>query len=151
MSVYYPFGRTTYSDYLQANSFVRDITGAIRSAGASVAGSIESSTAATCTAISDQTEAVVASNEALTDEFGRGFNAVNRTLDWGFRLVSQGLDNVRSSIEDLNATFSYNMGLIVTQLQVQSRLLLGVVERLDPQDAGKPNPHPGPGILPGRV
>ena len=130
MSVYYPFGRTTYSDYLQANSFVRDITGAIRSAGASVAGSIESSTAATCTAISDQTEAVVASNEALTDEFGRGFNAVNRTLDWGFRLVSQGLDNVRSSIEDLNATFSYNMGLIVTQLQVQSRLLLGVVERL---------------------
>ena len=113
MATNYPFGSMSYVQYLQANSFVRDVTDATAAASEELRW-----------AISDQTSEIVASNEALSREFGRGLDRLNRTFAWGF-------DSVRSSIEELNATFSYNMGLVVAQLQTENQLHLGVIERLD--------------------
>jgi uncharacterized membrane protein len=98
------FGRIRYTDYLQANSLVRDITGAIRQSGADLQ-----------TAISKDASARMASEEAIRRELG---------------VMSQGLDDVRWAIEDLNATFSYNMGLVIAQQQVQNRILLSLSEQL---------------------
>jgi TRAP-type C4-dicarboxylate transport system permease small subunit len=98
------FGRIKYTDYLQANSLVRDITGAIRQSGADLR-----------TAISKDASARVASEEAIKRDLG---------------VMSQGLDDIRWAVEDLNATFSYNMGLVIAQQQVQNRILLGLSEQL---------------------
>jgi WD40 repeat protein len=131
MSAHYPFGRVTYSEYLLVNSFIRDGAGDIRRAGGRVAAPIESCASVARNAVPDQPELIVATDEALCDEFGHRFDAVNRTLDWGFKVVSQGLDSARSSIEDLNANFGYGLGLLLTQLQARGQSLLVVAERLD--------------------
>jgi hypothetical protein len=73
MAIYYYGSGLTWVGYLQANSFVRDITGQIKKSGE-----------ATRHEISAQTIEIVASNERLAQEFGNGFDAVNGTLEMGF-------------------------------------------------------------------
>ena len=131
MASFYPFGRLHYSDYVQGEYYVRDITGAVKLSGDETAKTIARYGKLNLAATALQTFATLASDEALRREFGCGFDAVNRTLEWGLDVLSQGLDSVRSSIEDLNASFGYNIGLVIAQLQVQNQQLLGVVERLD--------------------
>jgi WD40 repeat protein len=106
--------------YLQANSFVRDITGQIKKSGE-----------ATRHEISAQTIEIVASNERLAQEFGNGFDAVNGTLEMGFQRLESALSNVDASIDSLRADFNYNMGLLLDRLQIQNQLIFGVLERLD--------------------
>ena len=120
-----------YSDYLQAKVYVRDITGAIGRAGNPSAGLAGDSDPAARSAVAEQLTTVVASNDALTREFGRGFDAATRTVHWSFDVMSQGLDSVHLSVEELNAAFGFRIGLVVTQRQAQRRLLHGVAERLD--------------------
>jgi len=60
MASYYYGSGLTWAGYLQADSFVRDITGQIKKSGE-----------AARHGISAQTREVVASNERLTQEFGR--------------------------------------------------------------------------------
>jgi WD40 repeat protein len=74
---------------------------------------------------------VVASNERLTQEFGRGFDAVNGTLEMGFGRLESALGGVEASIESLHSDFNYNMGLVLDQLQIQNQLTFGILERLD--------------------
>ena len=113
MSIYYRDSGLTWKQYLQADSFVQDITGGIERSGEGIK-----------TAISDQTKKIVASNDALAMEFGVGFDQVNSTLAWGFgRVVSE--------LSELRAEFSYGMGLVLEQLRIQQRSLDGILDRLD--------------------
>jgi len=113
MSIYYRESGLTWKQYLQADSFVQDITGEVRRTGQGIR-----------TAISDQTRNIIASNDALAREFGEGFDSVNSTLEWGFgRVVSE--------IVELRAAFSYGMGLVLEQLRIQQRTLDGILDRLD--------------------
>ena len=118
-SFYYGSG-LTWTGYLQADSFVRDITGQIRKSGE-----------ANRHKISAQTREIIASNERLSHEFGRGFDAVNGTLEIGFNRLESALGNVEASIDSLHSDFNYNMGLVLDQLQIQNQLTFGILERLD--------------------
>jgi tetratricopeptide (TPR) repeat protein len=120
MASYYYGSGLTWAGYLQADSFVRDVTGQIKKSGE-----------ATRHEISAQTREVVASNERLTQEFGRGFDAVNGTLEMGFDRLESALGDVEASIESLHSDFNYNMGLVLDQLQIQNQLTFGILERLD--------------------
>jgi WD40 repeat protein len=120
MASYYYGSGLTWAGYLQADSFVRDVTGQIKKSGE-----------ATRHEISAQTREVVASNEQLSQEFGRGFDAVNGTLEMGFGRLENALGDVEASIESLHSDFNYNMGLVLDQLQIQNQLTFGILERLD--------------------
>ncbi|NIA12318.1 MAG: hypothetical protein GWP10_22040 [Nitrospiraceae bacterium] len=120
MASYYYGSGLTWAGYLQADSFVRDVTGQIRKSGE-----------ATRHEISAQTREMVASNELLSQEFGRGFDAVNGTLEMGFDRLESALGDVEASIESLHSDFNYNMGLVLDQLQIQNQLTFGILERLD--------------------
>ncbi len=113
MAIYYRDSGLTWSQYLQADSFVQDITGQMQHSGEGIR-----------TAISDQTRDIIASNDALARDFGEGFDSVNSTLEWGFgRVVSE--------ISELRAEFSYGMGLVLEQLRIQQRTLESILDRLD--------------------
>ena len=99
---------------------MRDVTGQIKKSGE-----------ATRHEISAQTREMVASNERLTQEFGRGFDAVNGTLEMGFDRLESALGDVEASIASLHSDFNYNMGLVLDQLQIQNQLTFGILERLD--------------------
>lgn len=58
-------------------------------------------------------------------------NQISATLEFGFDRVNNALDNVETSIESLHSDFSYNMGLVLDQLQIQNQLTFGVLEKLD--------------------
>lgn len=113
MSVYYRDSGLTWRQYLQADSFVQDITGEIKRGGEGIR-----------TEISDQTKSIVASSDALSREFGEGFDQVNSTLEWGF-------EKVAGEISELRAEFSYGMGLILEQLRIQQKTLDDILNRLD--------------------
>jgi len=120
MASYYYGSGLTWAGYLQADSFVRDVTGQIKKSGE-----------ATRHEISAQTREVVASNERLSQEFGHGFDAVNGTLEIGFDRLESALGDVEASIDSLHSDFNYNMGLVLDQLQIQNQLTFGILERLD--------------------
>jgi len=102
MSTYYRNSGLTWEQYLQADSFVQDITGSVKRSGERVA-----------SAISTQSRQIVGS------------------LESGFGRMEYGLEQVAAGIEDLRAEFSYGMGLIVSQLQIQQQTLEGILDRLD--------------------
>jgi tetratricopeptide (TPR) repeat protein len=81
--------------------------------------------------ISAQTQEIVAGNDELVREFGKGFDATNRTLEWGFSHIAEGLSEISSTIEDLRADFNYNIGLVIEQMQIQNKLINKVIEKLD--------------------
>jgi len=84
-----------------------------------------------CAEISGQTQEIVAGNDELVREFGKGFDTTNRTLEWGFSNVADGLSEISSAIEDLRADFNYNIGLVIEQMQIQNKLITEVIEKLD--------------------
>ncbi|MBI1924011.1 WD40 repeat domain-containing protein [Candidatus Poribacteria bacterium] len=102
MSIYYRDSGLTWKQYLQADSFVQDITGSVKQSGDTVVA-----------AISTQTRQLVGS------------------LESGFGQMEYGLEQVAAGIENLRAEFSYGMGLIVDQLQIQQQTLQGILDRLD--------------------
>ncbi len=113
MAIYYRGSGLTWEGYLQADSFVQDVTGQIKRSGEGVK-----------TAISDSTRRMVASNEALERSFGAGFDRVNGTLEWGF-------DRVAGEIGALRSEFTYGMGLLHDQLLIANQALSGILNRLD--------------------
>ncbi|MBU2447523.1 MAG: hypothetical protein KJ666_18375 [Bacteroidetes bacterium] len=120
MSIWHPASGITYDQYLQANSFVRDITGQVKS-----------SSKALEVRVSDQTKTLVASNEQLAREFGSGFNSINSTLEWGFNRLEYVLQDVNASIDSLHADFNYSMGLLLEEVHIHNRLLTDLLGKLD--------------------
>jgi len=109
MSIWYPGSGVTYPQYLQAGSFVKDIT----------------------SQISKQTEQYVASNQELAEVFESGFDAVSNTLEWGFNRVEDIMHGVATSIDLLRSDFNYNMGLLIEKVQIQNKLLSDLLDKLD--------------------
>lgn len=120
MSIWYLSSGITYEQYLQANSFVRDITGQVRS----ISHTIEAE-------VHEQTIKLVASNEQLARSFGSGFDSVRKTLSWGFNRIELSLQDVEASIASFNADFNYSMGLLLEQIQIHNDLMLSLIDRLD--------------------
>lgn len=120
MSIWHPLSGISYDQYLQANSFVKDITGQVKS-----------SSKALEVRVSDQTKALVASNQQLAREFGSGFNSINSTLEWGFNRLEYVLQDVNASIDSLHADFNYSMGLLLEEVHIHNRLLTDLLGKLD--------------------
>ena len=111
---YYVYGSSlSWNDYLQAKSFVDDVSSASRDAGRRV--SME---------ISRQTREVIASNEALarenirmmeasTDRIASGLADIDSTLNAGFDRLSYDLQDISSGISELNATFHWGFGELI--------------------------------------
>jgi tetratricopeptide (TPR) repeat protein len=134
MAEYYFGSGLTWMEYLQANSFIRDVTGAIRKNGNE-----------TRYVISEETRNLVSSNEALSLAFEEGFDEVSGTLSEGFGMLGRRLDDIgegfeivgqrlaaiSGGIERLGAAFEWGMGLLAEQLAVQDQLLGNILQRLD--------------------
>ena len=120
MAQYYMDSGLTWAQYIQANSFVRDVTGEIHKSGKE-----------TRYAISKQTSSLVASHEALAHSFGEGFDEISSTLSEGFGALEGQLDAIHGGIEQLGAAFEYGMGLLAEQLAIQNTQLGNILQRLD--------------------
>lgn len=131
MAFWDPLSKLSYEDYLQANSFVKDITGQIKSSEKEFSSNFNDQIENLQSTISDQAKELIASNEELSLSFEDGFNSMENTLEWGFVSLSKNIKNVQISIETLNSAFNYGMGLIVTQLQNQSSALSSLLDKMD--------------------
>lgn len=127
MSIWYPRSGMTYEQYLQKDSFVRDVTGQIKKSSKGIEARV-----------TEQTKSIVAGQEHLARTFGEGFDRVNGTLEWGFNRIGSSLDsiegsldNIDSSIQSLHSDFNYNMSLLLAQMQAQTGLLSTLVGKLD--------------------
>ena len=120
MSIWYPSSGLTWSQYLQAESFVRDVRG-----------SIDTSRSTMRSAISSQTRSLVASNEQLANRFGRAFDQMSGRLEMGLRAIEQGIGSVADAIEAFHADFTYSFNLLVEQMRIQNGLLVALVDKLD--------------------
>jgi len=95
----------SYSDYLQAKSFVGDVTSASREAGRQV--SME---------VSRQTREVIASNECLAREQIAVQEKSVQAMQDGFEMLSYGLSDISSGISELNATFHWGFSEMLATL-----------------------------------
>ncbi len=120
MAIWYPASGITYNQYLLANSFVRDVTGQVRTTGKAVLAKV-----------SEQTKQLVASNQELARTFGNGFNSINSTLEWGFNRIEYALEDVRASVDSLHADFNYSMGLLLEEVHTHNKLLSSLLDKLD--------------------
>ena len=120
MSIWYPSSGLTWSQYLEAESFVKDVRG-----------SVDKTRGALSSAISNHTRTLVASNAQLADRFGRAFDQMSGRLEMGFHAIEEGLGNVASAIEAFHADFTYSFSLLVEQMRIQNGLLATLVDKLD--------------------
>ena len=120
MSIWHPESGITYNQYLQTNSFVRDITGQIKLNNEALE-----------VKVSDQTKALVASNQQLTREFSNGFDSINGTLEWGINRLEYVLHDMNASIDSLHADFNYSMGLLLEEVHIHNKLLTNLLSKLD--------------------
>ena len=120
MSIWHPGSGITYDQYLQGNSFIRDITGQVKS-----------SSKALEVRVSEQTKALVASNQQLAREFGNGFDSINSSLEWGLNRLEYVLQDVNASIDSLHADFNYSMGLLLEEVHIHNKLLVDLLGKLD--------------------
>jgi tetratricopeptide (TPR) repeat protein len=105
MSTYHHGSGLSYSQYLQAKSFVSDVTGATNALNLSV---------------TKQTRELVASQQALAKEnihaMKAGFGKVVEATEAGFEQLSWEIRDVGQGISELNATFNWGLGEMVTKL-----------------------------------
>lgn len=113
MAIWYAGSGLTWSQFMQANSFVRDVTG-----------QVQTSERALSATLSQEAKKLVASNDQLAANFGAGFNQLDGTLRWGFGRVERAIDN-------LAADFNYQAGLLLDQLRIEQGLLETIIGRLD--------------------
>ena len=120
MSNYVWGSSLSHHDYLQAKSFVSDVTSATRNAAKKVSMDI-----------SRQTRDIIASNESLQREhlellnastdrtvgaLNDGFERISYSMDAGFDRLSSGLGEISSGISELNATFHWGFGAVLASL-----------------------------------
>ncbi|RME01328.1 MAG: hypothetical protein D6814_01720, partial [Calditrichaeota bacterium] len=129
MSTYYLGSTESWEDYLKAVSQFKEIKAEIRK-----------TSKAERIAISKQTQEIIASKEALIKKFGEGFDALNGTLDRGFGRLEKVIRETKGSIEDLRASFDYNMALMLEQMQLQNETSLRILNKLDDIHATLQNP-----------
>lgn len=120
MSIWHPGSGISYEQYLQANSFVKDITGQVMVSSSSIEARV-----------SEQTKELVASNQQLANIFGESFNALSDSLEWGFNQINYALQDVSHEIESLHSDFNYNMALLIDEVRVNNKLFTDMISKLD--------------------
>jgi len=120
MSIWHPGSGISYEKYLQANSFIKDITGQVKASGSS----IESS-------VSEQTKDLIASNQQLSNIFGEGFDSLNNSLEWGLSQINDALQDVSYEIKSLHSDFNYNMALLIDEVRINNKLFTDMIGKLD--------------------
>lgn len=130
MAIYYRESGLTWGQYLQANSYVKEINGTIHKSGEHIRYKL-----------SDQTKQIVAGNQALYRNFGEGFDQMNGTLVEGFCMIgrqmnslNQNLDALTLGIERLGAAFEYGISLLAHQLEVQNQQIGKIVKHFEAID-----------------
>jgi WD40 repeat protein len=121
--------KLTWEEYLKTTSLSKDLSGQIRR-----------SSKQERMAISEQTREIVASREALLKKFSSGFDTVNGTLEWGFGRVEHAINGVTASVQELRASFDYNLALVIEQLQLQNQTMLHVLQQMEAIHATLENP-----------
>lgn len=100
---YYVYGsKLSWKDYLQAKSFMSDITSSVGKASHVVSMDI-----------SRQTREIIASNEALARDHIRASEDIQRELSAGFEQLSYDMQDISSGISELNATFHWGFGALI--------------------------------------
>ncbi len=110
------YSPNSWNTYLQAEHIIQGVNTKTGKAVAAVAGLAKTVNHV----ISEQTREIVGSNEAIA-----------QVLQGGFGGLEHQLRNIYSSIEDLGASFSYGIGLVVDQLVIQNQTLRGIAETLE--------------------
>lgn len=109
MSTYYFGSGLTYTQYLQAKSFVSDVKGGQQKAAKSINLSV-----------AKQTRELIASQEALARENIRamdaGFGKVAQATEQGFEQLSWEIQDVSRGISEMNATFQWGFGEMLNQM-----------------------------------
>ena len=102
----YVFGSgVSYQQYLQAKSFVSDITSGQKRASKAVS-----------LAVSTQTRQILASQEALAREQIHASEKISAELSQGFEALSWELEDVNRGISDLKASFHWGFSEMIGQL-----------------------------------
>lgn len=130
MSLWYP-SAGSWEKYLQKKSLMRDTHNVIKEVGNLVARENADNMRQLDARISEQTFSIVANREELTKEFGRGFNSVNNTLEWGFGRVVDSLDGIEATIDSLHADFNYGIGLLIKQMAWTGEKVAGLLKVVD--------------------
>ena len=112
--------KTTWENYLKKSSFTKDINGEIRSHRKEE-----------MVAISNQTREIVASQKALTKKFGAGVNYLGDSIDRGLYRLQKAAEGNKEAIEELRSSFDFNMALVVDQLRLQNRTMLGIIDQME--------------------
>jgi tetratricopeptide (TPR) repeat protein len=115
-----------YQQYMRGMSAIADKrAGSINAANAANAAMVQS-------AINTQTSQILASNNALRQAMGKGFNSVNNTLGRGFDSVNNTLDRGFGEISNQLGcmTHAINMGFAMTEAAI-GRMSDAVCARLD--------------------
>jgi len=120
MSIWYPSSGISYQQYLQANSFAKDITGQVKISSSDIEAKV-----------SEQTKELVASNQQLATIFGESFSSLNDSLEWGFDRISSALEDVSYEIESLHSDFNYNMALLIDEVRINNKLFTDLINKLD--------------------
>jgi len=120
MAVFY-FGRGfKWLQWFELNSFVSDINKTVQKSGES-----------TRYTISEQTCNIIANEASLIRNFREAFDKTDGTLKEGFGIIGRKIDDLGYGIESLGATFSFGMGLLAQQIEVQTHILRDMLEKLD--------------------
>lgn len=120
MSIWHPASGISYQQYLQANSFVKDINGQVKLSSSNIEAKV-----------SEQTRELVASNQQLATIFGESFSSLNDSLEWGFNQISYALEDVNHELEKLHADFNYNMALLIDEVMINNKLFTDLINKLD--------------------
>lgn len=120
MSIWHPGSGMTYEQYLQANSFVKDITGQVKVSGSNIEAQV-----------SKQTKDIIASNEQLANVFGESFNSLSEKMEWGLSQIDYALQDVSSEVASLHSDFNYNMGLLIDEARINNKLFNDLISKLD--------------------
>ncbi|MFA6978022.1 MAG: hypothetical protein WC209_01765 [Ignavibacteriaceae bacterium] len=120
MSIWHPGSGITYEQYLQTNSFVKDISGQVKVSGSDIEAKV-----------SKQTKELIASNQQLASIFGESFNSLSDKLEWGLSQIDNALHDVSYSIESLHSDFNYNMALLIDEVRINNKLFTDLLSKLD--------------------
>jgi len=109
MSTYYYGSGISYVQYLQAKSFVADVTSGQQRAAKAIN-----------LTVSRQTRDIIASQEALAREniqcMQAGFDRLRTSTEEGFEALTWGIEDVSRGISELNATFQWGFSEMLSQL-----------------------------------
>lgn len=103
----------TWIEYQTKKAYHEDLASQIRSN----ASTIEEG-------ISEQTKQIVASNNELR-------NSINSSIDFQTMALNSHLSKIGHSIDSLSSNFSYDIGLLIQETQLNNRLLTSLLDKID--------------------